>query len=156
VLSVLAPGELNQFRGDFGEARVEAVCLAGGYTPDRQDHDRRGFDLTIADAASEMVRVQVKTTEHPDIRDEHLTLDLEIGTYNKLREGTTAGFVIAIVLGREYPYWIRQGIARALVRVDGYWLNLAGQPPTPNTSSISVKLPLENRFQPETVGRLFT
>jgi len=155
MASILAVGEVNQFRGDFGEAWVEAVCLAGGYVPDRQDHDRHGFDLTIIDDASEMVRVQVKTTEHPVISGAHLKLDLDVRTYDKLREGTTAGLLIVVVISREYPNWIRQGLRRALVRVEGYWLSLAGRPATSNTTTIAVELPLQNRFQPETVGRLF-
>jgi hypothetical protein len=155
MVIALGPGQLSQFIGDFGEAWVEAVCLAGGFIPQRQDRDRRGFDFTVADDASELVRVQVKSTENPDFDAGNLKIDLDVPSYNLLREGTTKGILVGVALHHAYPNWIRQGARRALVRVEGFWIDLHGKPPTTNTSTITIRIPLLNMFQPDTVARLF-
>jgi len=152
---VLGAGELNQFRGDFGEVWVEAVCLAGGFTPNRSSRDRRGQDFFVQDSTSELVRVQVKSTEHPNYTGTNLSVDLDVQTYDRLRQGSTPGILIQVAISNEYPNWLYQGRCKALIRAHAYWISLQGMQATNNTETITIHVPLANSFRPETVRNLF-
>jgi hypothetical protein len=151
----LAAGDLNQFRGDFGEVWVEAVCLAGGFTPNRSTRDRRGQDFIVQDEAAEIVRVQVKSTESPTYVGSDLCVDLDIATYDRLRVGTTPGIIVHVVVSKPYPDWLNQGRMKALVRAHAYWKSLSGMPNTSNSTTITIHIPQTNVFRPDTVRTLF-
>jgi hypothetical protein len=155
VAVVLQGGLLRQTVGDFGEAWVEAVCIAAGFVPNRLSRDRRGVDIMVEDPSGDIVRIQVKATERPNIIDQSLRFDLPVATYDMLRRGTTYGHLVVVVFDRPYPNWIHQGTRRALVRAEGFWQRLSGMPPVSNHSDVRIGVPLVNRFRPESLWQLF-
>lgn len=141
--------------GDFGESWIRALCTAAGLVPARPDSDRVGLDLAVHDARQEFIRVQVKTTEHADIHSDGLHFSLDVPTYDRLRSGSTPGYLMVVSLRDHHPRWTGHCLMGSIVRGAGFWLALSGLPATTNTSSITVTLPLANMITPAALRQLF-
>ncbi|QQS64557.1 DUF4365 domain-containing protein [Candidatus Saccharibacteria bacterium] len=93
-------GMNSNWIGSFGEQWFGTMCIASRCIHSKPNQDTAGFDFLVTDQQSETIRVQVKATEQPQWRDGSLAFDLDVATYDKLRQGTTPGFLVVVVLHR--------------------------------------------------------
>ena len=134
--SSLAQGGMNSnWIGSFGEQWFGTMCTVSRCIHSKPNQDTAGFDFLVTDQRSETILVQVKATEQPQWRDGSLAFDLDVATYDKLRQGTTPGFLVVVVLHRRLEVIARHFGRGVVVRASGYWLRLGGLPPTNNASS---------------------
>lgn len=89
-------GMNSNWIGSFGEQWFGTMCIASRCIHSKPNQDTAGFDFLVTDQQSETIRVQVKATEQPQWRDGSLAFDLDVATYDKLRQGTTPGFLVVV------------------------------------------------------------
>ena len=141
--------------GEFGEQWFSALCVAARCDPSKTVVDVGGHDFVVCDSNHEVIRVQVKTTESPSWTATGLSFDLDVATYNKLRTGSTPGYLVTIVLHCTLAAVTRHFGRGTVVRATGYWLSLAGRAETTNTSTITLSLPRANMLTSEQLIGLF-
>ncbi|HLX64856.1 MAG TPA: DUF4365 domain-containing protein [Planctomycetota bacterium] len=149
--------DLNRCKEEFSRAYVHAVASAAGYSLYEPFVDDESVDLGFtgrgaSDAKQEpRLEAQLKcttiaTTQNSEIR---YTLN-KIRNYNDLRLSRVQAPRILIVVNvpSDIANWIEQSDEQMIVRRCAYLLSLRGMPQIRNTSSVSVRIPLEQRFTP--------
>jgi hypothetical protein len=145
-------GRDNVLQGEFGEAWVRGVASGCGLL---QGHpfslDLWKTDVLIAspssgnDTAELTVRIQVKTTlgfhEHDDGT---ASFDLDAADYNGLTVSRSIRRLLAVI-------WLERDGTRIRLQEDGTlfvghaaWMSLEDAPPTSNTTTVAVRMPLAN------------
>ena len=102
------------------------------------------------------IAVQAKTTSSPIIEETEIAYDLEIKTYNDLRE-TEVGeprILVLLVLPTVETQWLHVTEEQLILRRCAYWMSLRGKPPTENRESIRIRIPRDNLFNVEALCAL--
>lgn len=116
--------------------------------------DAVGVDFHVSNGI-ELIRVQVKTTEHPKVVDNTFRFRLDIASYDSLREGLTAGYLVLIVVRVAHPKWTRHFRRGTVVAASIHWVCLAGLPASTNSTKVTLILPFGNMLTPERLQSLF-
>ena len=129
---------------------AHAVAARAGYSTATPDFDRDSVDLTIR-ADGDMrpaLDLQLKaTTTLGEPRDGYVRFALKVKNYRDLIEETqTPRLLMVLDLPRERDDWLTITDEFLVLRRRAYWLSLAGRPETANTDSVTVKIPITNRF----------
>lgn len=141
--------------GLFGEQWVDMLCCETGLACSHPRPDRTKTDTYIEDDAGEVIRAQIKTTEHPTTTKAGYSFSLEVEAYDRLRAGSSLGYLLLIVVHDLHPKWVRHFPGKgSVVKVSGYWARLTDLPDV-TTQSVTVSLPFENVLVPESVRGLF-
>ena len=151
----LPVGDENTWLGAFGESWFHALCMVAGCPAPTPKPDAVGTDFFVADHGSETIRVQVKTTESPRIVGSQLSFPLDVPTYNRLRVGSTLGYLVVVVMHEPHPRWTGHSGRGSIVRATGYVALLSGMGGTRNTSSITIRLRLSDILTPVRLMSLF-
>ncbi len=152
---ILPAGEEQTWLGTFGERWFLTVCSVAGCATARPEPDLTGADFVVHDHCYEAIRVQVKTTVSASPIDGAFRFPLDVRTYDRLRQGSTAGYLALVVVSAAHPRWAGFCQRGSIVRAVMYWAPLAGLPATTNTYSITLSLPQGNMLTPETLLGLF-
>jgi hypothetical protein len=134
----------------FSRAFVVAVSSAAGYTVSWQADDVYGVDVVVRwDAVP--VDFQLKATASPEYGDGCLKFDLDVPTYDKLRDRVRGGpgYLLVAVIPENVGDWLKQQDDELLLRHRAFWIDLTGQPSTDNTTKVRVYLPLGNLLDVE-------
>jgi hypothetical protein len=144
--------EQNSLQGDFGEMWLSTVAASCGLLhgrPTTLDLEKADVELVGLGQWRAMshptVKVQVKTTS--DLREEndYFIYDLDVATYNVLRQDNeTVRRVLAVFRLPRYGQRIRLLKSGTLLAGRGAWVSLEGYPGTGNSSSQAVRLPVAN------------
>jgi hypothetical protein len=126
---------------DYGiDLSVHAIRRKG------QRHVESGFNLDI----------QTKSTTAAVVTASQILYDMEVKTYNDLRD-TEVGcprILVLLVLPEDEATWTEQTEDHLLLRKCAYWMSLKGAGPTTNTKTIRVALPRTNVFSVDALIRL--
>jgi hypothetical protein len=137
----------------FSRAVVRAVAAAAGIDASAPPHDQNSKDIefTAPDEGGlpgAQLSVQLKCTHTVDPSGSEFSYDLAVKDYNRLR--ITRVFVprllVVVHVPEEPAEWIESTPQQMLLKRCAYWVSLMGQPPTPNTSTVAVKIPIEHVF----------
>lgn len=148
--------------GDRKEAlsRVyaHAVAARAGYTTAVYDQDRDGVDLRIQ-AGGEMrpaIELQLKATVHLAASDDgHFRFPLKRRNYDLLCiETQTPRLLVVLDLPGDERRWMTISEDELVLRRRAYWLNLRGMDETTNATSVTVRIPERNVFDPESLQAL--
>jgi Domain of unknown function (DUF4365) len=133
-------------------AYVTAVAARAGCQIVETPVDRNKVDVTISAIQGTPVKidVQCKATSADILRDDHVAFALEVETYDKLRSTLILApqLLVVLVLPPDRSDWLNANEDSLVARQCAYWLNLAGEPPTANLSTITVHLPRAQVFNP--------
>jgi hypothetical protein len=154
--------ELDRHQGRFGEHFAQLIVTSAGYTCYKPDDTGDGIDLVLTHTQHDGVTVrppnvelQVKTVRMPTLVNNgtELSYDLEVAHYNALRApGPTKRYLVAVVVPGDQPRdWYGHAPKFTVFREAAYWRDLLGEPTTPNTTTIAVRIPLANRYTPKVV-----
>ena len=134
----------------FSLAYIRAVASQSGYRIGSADPDWDGVDGTLLADWGRRPRIefQAKATGQDILRDDHVSFRLDIDNYNDLRIEQTRVPRILIVLRmpRDMNRWLSQSDDELCQRYCAYWISLEGRPAVPNTSNITIHIPLGNVF----------
>jgi len=145
-------------------AYVHAVAARCGLSCSFRDFDY-GIDLTLHAIrridkryveSGFALDVQAKTNTAPVITSSHVHYDMEVKTYEDLRDPSVGcpRILVLLVLPAEESAWTEQTEEHLLLRKCAYWLSLKGMPATANSASIRVPIPRANVFSVDGLARL--
>lgn len=140
----------------FSKAFVRAIAAAAGCTVQDHSENDLGIDLSVtgyirSETGGRVPReiyIQVKSTSQHVIQDDKICYPLEVKNYNDLRSTDIAlPFILVLVLiPPERNDWLTISPEQLLMKHCAYWCSLAGEPSTENTSTITIEIPLANKF----------
>lgn len=144
----------------FQRGCVNAVAAAAGIltTPVGEDFDKTDALLTFLDedGGALDVKAQLKSTSSLTEREGHVHFELDVETFEKLRNAKKTTVPRALVL-MELPTnpdeWTTCDHATLSLRRRVFWADLYHEPSTSNASSKTVAIPLSNLL---TAGNLRT
>jgi hypothetical protein len=145
-------------------AYVQAIAAQAGLISSRPDPDY-GIDLSLRSVesgegrhldSSVQVDLQLRSTTRAHKTDSEIKIDLDVDTYNYLRnlDVFCPRLLIVLVMPVDESQWLEQSVNELTLRHCAYWLSLSGQPSTTAISSIRVGIPLTNVFSVEAVRSL--
>lgn len=136
----------------FSNAYVMAVATRGGYTIGLWNQDKDGVDVTLRHRGL-MVDLQLKCTQQPRSASGDFVYDLDVATYNKLRDPdrSAPGYLALVVVPANLDDWLLHEQTRLLMACHGYWAKLQDEPAPSGNSTTAVRLP---RSQPLTAEAL--
>lgn len=130
-------------------AYVHAVAAAAGYVVALKNFDRDGVDVTIEAGGGFRPKVdaQVKATVNLARVGDVWKFPLKRNNYDKLIVPTqTPRILVVMHLPPDQVDWVRVDIDAMILKNCAYWVCLTGSAETTNTSSITVDVPVANRF----------
>ena len=140
---------LNLQMEQFSLAYIRAIASQAGYRIGTADPDWDSVDgILIADwGRRPRIEFQAKSTRQDIMRDDHLRFRLDMDNYNQLRMNATIPRILIVLrMPDEKHQWINQTEDELCLRHCAYWVSLLGHPAVPNTTNITVRLPLSNVF----------
>ncbi len=141
----------------FSLAYIRAVAAHAGFYTDEPQIDRGSIDGVLrADfGRGPRIEFQAKATSQDIQREERLTFPLPIGNYKDLsQDAMIPRILIVVLMPQERTQWLHQTSHELCLRHCAYWLSLKGQPPVPNTTSVTVHIPVANVFGSEQLSDL--
>lgn len=143
---------------DLSVAYLTALCAANGYTIMKEDHDNDGVDRTIKCKGkpddtclrtSPKLDIQLKSCFSSHLRtnsDGSICYDLEAKNYNILVDSKRITPIILVVLHmyEDENLWINQTPDYLKITKCAYWISLAGQPITNNSTTKTITIPASN------------
>lgn len=87
--------------------------------------------------------IQLRSTAGALVTDTEVRYDLDVRTYDHLRDGQTRAtrVLILLVLPSDETEWVKQTLDGLLVRGSAYWLVMRGRPAVENTATIRKTIP---------------
>jgi len=145
--------QLNRQKEWLSRAFVQAIAATAGYSVQFCMDDFFGVDAVVSDHGI-VVDFQLKATASPMFEGDVLKFDLDVATYDKMRDTTRSGpgYLVVVALPMEPSNWLRQSGDELAMRHCGYWLPLIGMPPTSNSSTIRLRVPRDNKLTVEHLG----
>lgn len=119
-----------------------------------------GIDLTLNDVIDRggvraesgyKLDVQAKSATRAGWTATHLRYDIDVRSYETLRDPTpgTSRILVVLALPEDESLWSAQTEDELIVRHCAYWLSLRGEGPTSNRRSLRLLIPRGNRFSVE-------
>ena len=138
---------------------VRAVTYRAGFRLSFPEKDDHGIDGTIVDPnrrGVNRVDFQLKATTQYAINDDHIVYDLRVEDYNRLIIADDVPRVLIVYIMPDDPgEWLAQSADELCLRKCAYWLSLMGEPPSANTSTRRVFVPLANVFSCDGLPDMF-
>ncbi|MDD9995869.1 MAG: DUF4365 domain-containing protein, partial [Dehalococcoidia bacterium] len=102
------------------------------------------------------VDFQLKATTVYDIQGSDIAYDLRVENYNQLIATDGVPNILILFLMPDDPaQWLSHTEDELCLRKCAYWVSLMGLPPSSNTSSQRVRVPLANVFHPDGLQSMF-
>jgi hypothetical protein len=145
-------------------AYVLAIAARCGMSASVSNPDY-GIDLTLNDIAVSgdhraesgyKIDIQAKSATHASLSRDHVRYDLDVRSYETLRQPNVGcpRILVVLVLPEKEKDWSVQTEDQLIVRRCAYWLSLRGWPGTANRRSIRLAIPRANVFSIEALQRL--
>ena len=130
-------------------AYIRAVAANSGYQVVRPEPDVDSVDGVLMAAFGKRPRIefQAKATTQDIFRGDELRFPLPVKNYNELRADTRVPRILLVFLmPEEESHWLLQTNDELCLRRCAYWLSLESLPGTPNTDTVTVRVPVRNVF----------
>jgi hypothetical protein len=99
--------------------------------------------------------LQLRSTTRAGGTDAGVTYDLDVRTYDFLREPSPiCCLLVLLVLPEDEGRWLSQTVEELVIRHAAFWASLRGAPPTDATSSVRVGIPRAQVFTAQAVQSL--
>ena len=136
---------LNKRKEWLSRSYVEAIAAAAGYHVQVVTDDVDGTDVVIREGGV-TVEFQLKATAVPKVDEEAIAFDLDVPTYNKLRDPVRSapGYLVVMHLPETPEAWLTHASEALLIRHCVYWYAMGGLPATTNATTQRVKVPIAN------------
>ena len=146
--------DLNKQKEQFSNAFVVAVAAAAGFVTGQWDVDDDSIDWQIAASGghgtrrSPRLELQLKCTASPNIADGSIRFPLSAKNYEDLiPENVSVPRILAVVIvPTEVSEWLTLSDGSLILRNCAYWVSLRGREASENEVSVTVDVPLAQRF----------
>lgn len=148
----------NTRKERFSLAYVEAVASLAGFhiAEPRVDFDSVDGVLIADFGRRPRIEFQAKATSQELMRENHLSFQLSCKNYNDLRAENLIipRLLIVLLMPRDDTRWLSQTKDELCLRHCAYWVSLQGQPPRPDSRTVTVQIPVGNIFSSEELSDL--
>lgn len=142
----------------LSRAYAYAVAARAGYVTAMYDQDRDGVDLRIQTGGQmrPAIELQLKATVRLAASDDgHFRFPLKRRNYDLLRIKTqTPRLLVVLDLPGDESRWMTINGHELVLRRRAYWLNLRDMDETSNTTSVTIRIPEQNVFDPRSLQAL--
>ncbi|MET9221313.1 DUF4365 domain-containing protein [Streptomyces sp. NPDC003300] len=137
-------------------AYVHALAAQGGYTICDWNVDKDGVDVTLRSRGL-MVDIQLKCTQNPRTVRGGYSFDLDIETYDKLRdpERSAPGHLALLIVPPDIGRWVTHQSESIVLSCHGYWASLQDLGTARGTVSTVVRLPDFQQLTVKAMGSMF-
>lgn len=140
----------------LSRAYIQAIAARCGMICSFRDQDY-GIDGTLHHVKQRQKRavesgtcldVQAKSSSRVTFRDQQVLYDMEVKTYDDLRDSDidTPRILVLLALPEKEAEWLEWSEQQLVLRRCAYWHNLRGYPPTKNTDQIRISIPRAQVF----------
>jgi len=144
----------NKQKESLSLAYVKAVAATVGlgcYTP---SPDNDSVDLGLATTGgkgtvrSPRLELQAKATSRDLCHDGAIHFPLPVKNYNDLRHDNlmVPRILVVMLIPENIDHWLETSDDQMLIRHCAYWCSLRGLPPTKNTETVTVNVPISQPF----------
>ena len=158
--------DLNAKKEEFSYGFLQLLCAKVGLVVTKTDRqiDNQKIDLHIIHAGkinkidTPRFDAQVKCTHKEITDDKHFIYDLDIETYDRLRD-TYRGipiFLIVLLVLENIDNWTKVTQEKTTIEKCAYWISLKGFPKSKNKNTIRIKIPKNNLVTPESLQGIIT
>lgn len=152
---VLITTSTNDIKERLSIGVVTLVAARAGCEVNELKVDRESIDVTIRPVSGPPVAIdaQLKSSSGLTREDGHILLDLPVKNYNDLRSEVVgiARILIVLDLIDDEDHWVSVADETLITKRLAYWIDLYGAEATTNTTRKRVRIPLAQRFTPETL-----
>lgn len=146
--------DFDQQKEQFTNAYVAAIAATAGYAIAKPSVDDDSVDWSIGARGgrgtirSPRIELQLKGWESPAAVGDAWSYPLKLKNYDDLRpENVLVPRILVIVIVPPMShYWLHQTAYRLALCHCGYWVSIRGMPETTNTGTVSVHVPMDQRF----------
>jgi hypothetical protein len=142
---------------EISRAYLHAIAAREGCTIGDWRVDKDGVDATLR-RRKWMIDVQLKCTQDLRVLGNSYAFDLDVTTYDKLREEdrSAPGYLFVMKVPKEIEDWIHlHPDEHLLLRCTAFYARIQDMPATKNQTSIVVHLPFENRLNGAALDDMF-
>ena len=143
---------------------IQAVAARCGMSCSFREFDY-GIDVTLHEITRRNNRyvetgfnldIQAKSTVNAHFEGEHVRYDMEVKTYEDLRDPAvgTPRILVMLALPTHENNWTEMTEEQLLIRKCAYWMSLRGLGETMNEETIRVSIPRANAFNVESLQTL--
>lgn len=149
----------------FNLAYVSALAAQAGFNPARLSVDDDSVDLELSgkDFSGALFRnpkieLQLKCSSQRLISSGVIKFPLPVKNYNQLRgeDVIVPRYLFVLLVPEPCDRWIRHHKKHLSLHNCCYWASVRKSPPTANTTSVTVEIPLSQRLTTEELVRLMT
>lgn len=142
-------------------AYVRAIAAQAGWICSQPETDY-GIDLCLRAVGIEgerrsdvsyAVDLQLKSTTRASLTESEVRYDLEVKTYDLLRQPgeNCPRILVVLVMPEDETQWLSQSVEELILRHCAYWICLEGYPSTAARNTIRVTIPRGNVFSVEAI-----
>jgi hypothetical protein len=154
--------DLNAQKEKFSDAYLQAVVAVAGFGLAKPQPDDDSVDWIIVASSSSGVNrrprleVQLKSTSRSVVGPTHVHYPLEIKNYDDLRTENpiVPRILVVVTLPGELDNWVQQSEDELVMKHCAYWMSLRGHPSTQNNATVTVQVPRNRIFTPDTLSRI--
>lgn len=144
--------DLNRKKERISLAYISAIAARAGFDLVEPRVDTDSIDGILISQAGRRPRIefQAKATARAVVGAGAITFPLPVKNYDELRADVIIPrLLILVVLPQREEDWLTHSEDALILRHCGYWLSLAGEPEREKTTTVTVKIPRDQRFDPE-------
>ncbi|MEU7591787.1 DUF4365 domain-containing protein [Streptomyces sp. NPDC039022] len=137
-------------------AYVHALSTQGGYTLCDWNVDKDGVDVTLR-SGPWMVDIQLKCTQSPRIVRGGFSFDLDVETYDKLRnpDRSAPGHLALLIVPPDIGQWVTHQSESIILACHGYWASLHGLGGASGSVTTAIHLPEHQQLTVKAMGTMF-
>ncbi|MFC4606868.1 DUF4365 domain-containing protein [Streptomyces maoxianensis] len=137
-------------------AFVHALATQGGYTLCDWNVDKDGVDVTLRSRGL-MVDIQLKCTQSPRTVRSGYSFDLDVETYDKLRdpERSAPGHLALLIVPPDIGRWVTHQPDSIVLACHGFWASLYGRGQAGGSSTTAIHLPEHQELTVKAMGTMF-
>jgi hypothetical protein len=151
----LPAGFENNWLGEFGERWFHILCTVAACESAKPEPDLGKVDRLVSNHDGEGIRIQVKCTSNPIQSESGYSFDLDVGTINRFRKGSSPAFLVLVIVHKAHPDWVNVDHALSEVFAVAYWARIDHMDEPSNGTTVRVLLPSENLLTPTSLLSLF-
>lgn len=143
--------DINQRQEQFANAFLVSVAAVAGFAASKPDVDDDSVDWTISSRLSRRPKIDIQMKSRRDQETasaDVIPYDLKRKNFDDLilTDLLSPRLLVLVVVPEEIDYWLDVTPERLVLRHCAYWISLAGQSPTNNSSKVRINIPRTNQL----------
>jgi len=147
----------------FSNAFIAAIASKCGFRMSKPDVDDDSIDWTLSgkggsgSVRSPKLDIQLKCTALELGIENDFSFDLKVKNFNDLVPShvMVPRILVVVLVPESENEWLEQTEEELKIRRCGYWVSLRGESESTNASSVTIRLPRNQMFDPDGLNTIF-